>query len=111
MGATVCSPVRARVVASYTFNPIDLVPAAAFLLGVEFAVSTYVSNQVAEGVRLRCGEPRKVNWRDEEELEVLTTNLLQNCVPRAHLDVQMTANKGWGLFTKASIPRGTFIVE
>lgn len=97
--------------AAAAFSIFDLVPAAAFVVGSEAAVSAFIKNQVAEGVRLRYGEPRRVDWTAEQELDELTATLLSSRVPRSHLEVKRTDAKGDGLFATAPIAKGDHIVQ
>lgn len=85
------------------------------MLGLEAALSEFVRMQVAEGVRLRCGEPRYVDWKKEGELaEVMAVATgAQNSLPESHLSVRQCASttKGLGLFTSHPISMGTHILQ
>ena len=94
-------------------NLLDIAPAAACILGVEWAVAQYIRIQVAEGVRLRSGEPRYVDWKVETELEEMMAVACgpSNTVPLSNLKVRSSGVKGMGLFTTAPIESGTHILQ
>jgi len=98
------------------FSLHDLVPlaqVAGCVLGAEFVVSEYIKQQVAQGVRLRCGEPRSVDWTAERELQEFTDQLMETRVPHSEMVVRRceAAEKGFGLFTTVPITSGAFIAE
>jgi len=76
------------------------------------AIQAYVDTMVRQGVRMRLGEPRHIDWSEEagwaETLQVATSDM--NQVPMTSLEVKRApGNCGMGLFATAPMTKASYL--